>query len=86
MIVIAAVILGGTRLMGGVGTLTGCVLGTLLLTIVANSLILIGVPIYWQKFIIGAIIIFGTAISVIQVYNLKGLKGTKRKKMGASLT
>ena len=86
MIVIAAVILGGTRLMGGVGTLTGCVLGTLLLTIVANSLILIGVPIYWQKFIVGAIIIFGTAISVIQVYNLKGLKGTKRKKMGASLT
>jgi simple sugar transport system permease protein len=81
MIVIAAVILGGTRLLGGIGTLTGCVLGTLLLTIVTNSLILVGVPIYWQKFIIGAIIIAGTAISVIQMYNLKGLKGKRRKKM-----
>ncbi|KMJ57644.1 sugar ABC transporter permease [Bacillus sp. LL01] len=82
MIVIAAVILGGTRLMGGVGTLTGCVLGTLLLIIVTNSLILIGVPIYWQKFIIGAIIIFGTAISVIQITELKGFR--KRKRVGVA--
>lgn len=84
MIVIAAVILGGTRLMGGVGTLTGCVLGTLLLTIVTNSLILVGVPIYWQKFIIGAIIIVGTAISVIQIAELKGFRRSKRKKVGVA--
>ncbi len=49
MIVIAAVILGGTRLTGGVGTLTGCVLGTLLLTMVTNSLILVGIPVYYKK-------------------------------------
>lgn len=84
MIVIAAVILGGTRLLGGVGTLTGCVLGTLLLTIVTNSLILIGVPIYWQKFIIGAIIIVGTAISVIQISDLKGFRRNKRRKVGVA--
>lgn len=74
MIVIAAVILGGTRLLGGVGTLTGTFLGTLLLTMVANSLILVGVPIYWQKFIIGAIIIIGTAASVIEISNNKKKK------------
>ena len=39
MEVIAAVILGGTRMTGGVGTLKGCLLGTLLLTMVTNSLI-----------------------------------------------
>ncbi|MCP1102693.1 simple sugar transport system permease protein [Aequitasia blattaphilus] len=66
MIVIAAVILGGTRMTGGVGTLKGCLLGTLLLTMVSNSLILIGVAVSWQKVFIGAIIIIGTAISALQ--------------------
>ncbi len=80
MIVIAAVILGGTRLMGGVGTLTGCILGTLLITIISNSLILVGAPITWQRFIIGAIIIAGTAISVIQVQNVKSSKQSLLKK------
>lgn len=83
MIVIAAVILGGTRLLGGVGTLTGCFLGTLLLTIVTNSLILVGVPIYWQKFIIGAIIIIGTAVSVIEVSRNRK-KSTPQEQMEVS--
>lgn len=68
MNVIAAIILGGTRMNGGVGSLTGCVLGTLLLTMVTNSLILLGVNVYWQKAFIGAIIILGTAITVMQSY------------------
>lgn len=68
MIVIAAVILGGTRMNGGVGTLTGCILGTLLLTMVSNSLILVGIPVFWQKVFIGIIIIAGTAVSVLQSY------------------
>lgn len=56
MLVIAAVILGGTRMTGGIGTLRGCLLGTLLLTMVANSLILLGISVYWEKVFIGAII------------------------------
>ena len=63
MLVIAAVILGGTRMTGGIGTLRGCLLGTLLLTMVANSLILLGISVYWEKVFIGAIIIIGTAKS-----------------------
>lgn len=66
MLVIAAVILGGTRMAGGVGTLKGCLLGTFLLTMVSNSLILFGISVYWEKVVIGAIIIVGTAISAIQ--------------------
>lgn len=77
MIVIAAVILGGTRMLGGVGTLKGCLLGTLLLTMVANSLILLGIPVYWQKVFIGAVIIVGTAVSALQSYS-----GTKKRKEG----
>lgn len=69
MIVIAAVILGGTRMAGGVGTLKGCILGTLLLTMVSNSLILVGIPVSWQRVFIGVIIIIGTAISALQTYS-----------------
>lgn len=80
MNVIAAIILGGTRLNGGVGTLKGCILGTLLLTMVTNSLILMGVSVYWQKVFIGAIIIIGTAVSVMQSHNIKiGKKAEKKE-------
>lgn len=69
MIVIAAVILGGTRMTGGIGTLKGCILGTILLTMVTNSLILVGISVYWQKIFIGAIIIIGTAVSAMKSKN-----------------
>ncbi|WHH60343.1 ABC transporter permease [Petroclostridium sp. X23] len=82
MIIIAAVILGGTRMAGGVGTLKGCLLGTLLLTMVSNSLILVGISVYWQKIFIGAIIIIGTAISAMQSNNASKIK-TKMKKEAA---
>ena len=74
MVVIAAVILGGTRMSGGFGTLTGCVLGTMLLTMVTNSLILVGIPVYFQKVFIGAFIVIGTALSASS--------GRKRKSAG----
>ena len=67
MVVIAAVVLGGTRVSGGLGSLTGAMLGVGLMTIMSNSLILIGVPTYWQKVFTGAIIIIGTGVSAYQV-------------------
>lgn len=78
MVVIAAIVLGGTRLTGGVGTLKGCILGTLLLTMVTNSLILVGISVYWQKVFIGSIIIIGTAIPAIQ-YFIGNSKSKKTK-------
>jgi len=58
--VIAAVVLGGTRVTGGMGTLTGTILGVALMTILENSLILLGIPTYWSRAFTGAIIIIGT--------------------------
>lgn len=81
MIVIAAVILGGTRMAGGVGTLKGCLLGTLLLTMVSNSLILVGIPVSWQKVFIGVIIIIGTAISALQSYSAARVKNKVKKEV-----
>ena len=50
MMVIAGVVLGGTAITGGAGTLTGCMLGTILIVMVENSLILLGIPTFWQGF------------------------------------
>ena len=80
-LVIAAVVLGGTRMIGGIGTLRGCLLGTLLLTMVSNSLILLGISVYWEKVFIGAIIIIGTAVSAMQAMRASR---TSAKKKGAA--
>jgi len=67
IMVIAAVVLGGTAITGGTGTLTGVMLGTLLIVIVQNSMILIGIPTYWQRVALGVLIIVGTGISAVQL-------------------
>ncbi len=66
MTVIAACVLGGVRITGGKGTVLGATLGVILLTILSNSLILMGVSTKWQNVVIGIIIILGTASSAIQ--------------------
>ncbi len=54
---IAAVLIGGTSLFGGVGTLTGTFVGTLLLTLVLNGMNLLHVEGNWQPLVTGLIII-----------------------------
>jgi simple sugar transport system permease protein len=66
MLVIAAVVLGGTRITGGYGTVTGTILGVLLVTIVNNNLILLGIPSEWQTFVTGLLILIGTGVTAYQ--------------------
>ena len=54
---IAAVLIGGTSLFGGVGTLTGTFVGALLLTLVLNGMNLLHVEGNWQPLVTGLIII-----------------------------
>jgi simple sugar transport system permease protein len=67
MICIAAAVLGGTRLSGGVSSVRGVLLGVLLMMIVSSNLILLGIPTYWSKFVTGVFIILGIGISAYQV-------------------
>lgn len=60
--VIAAVVLGGARLMGGYGTLSGTLLGVSLIVLVENSLIVVGIPSTWQFVTIGLLILIGTGL------------------------
>ena len=66
MDVIAACVLGGVSLVGGKGSVLGAVLGTALMTIVSNSLILLGIPTIWSRVFTGLIIIVGTGVSAVQ--------------------
>jgi simple sugar transport system permease protein len=64
--VIAAVVLGGARLAGGYGTLTGTLLGVTLIVLVRNSLIVIGIPNTWQSVAVGVLILIGTGVPAWQ--------------------
>ncbi|MFV0335341.1 MAG: ABC transporter permease [Tropicimonas sp.] len=54
---IAAVVIGGTSLSGGVGRVTGTLIGALLIAVVNNGLDLMGVESYYQQVIKGALIV-----------------------------
>jgi rhamnose transport system permease protein len=55
--VIAAVVLGGASIYGGVGTIAGTVLGVLIIATLRNGLVLAGVPSTWQLFLLGILVI-----------------------------
>jgi ribose transport system permease protein len=54
---IAAVLLGGTSIMGGAGGVGGTALGVLFIGILANGLSLSGVPSFWQQVLTGLILV-----------------------------
>jgi ribose/xylose/arabinose/galactoside ABC-type transport system permease subunit len=60
--VIAAVIIGGTSLFGGSGTVYGTVLGALLLSMMTNALVIAGVDYFWQLVVMGVIVLIAVAI------------------------
>lgn len=64
--VIAAVVLGGASITGGKGSVFGTVVGVLFLVIIDNSLILTGIPSYWQRVATGLIIVLSTAATAIR--------------------
>ncbi|WP_223734390.1 ABC transporter permease [Streptomyces purpurogeneiscleroticus] len=61
--VIAAVILGGTSLFGGRGSVVGAVFGSLLIGVINNGLVLAGLDVSQQKIIRGLIIIVAVALA-----------------------
>lgn len=63
--VIAAAVIGGASLKGGKGTVLGAIVGVLLLALIDNALILLNIPVYWQRLVSGAVLL--GAVSVDQI-------------------
>jgi simple sugar transport system permease protein len=61
--VLAAAVLGGASLTGGVGTVGGVLLGILLLAVLQNGLNLLGVSPYFFQIVIGLVILVSTSIT-----------------------
>ena len=64
--VIAAVVMGGTSISGGKGSVLGVFLGLMLTNVINNNLALINVPSYWQKFTFGLLIIFAVLVQSVK--------------------
>lgn len=66
MTLIAAVVIGGGSLSGGRVSCGGTVLGMLLLSLIDNALVLGGLPVYFQRFVTGALILVAVVTSAYQ--------------------
>lgn len=64
---IAAVVLGGTSLSGGRGSITGSLLGAFVIGVLADGLVMLGISEFWQIVIKGAVIVLAVAIDQLQL-------------------
>ncbi|MFV0405216.1 MAG: ABC transporter permease [Propioniciclava sp.] len=73
---IAAAVVGGVSLFGGIGTIPGALLGAILIATVSNGMNVIGVPSYWQPLVIGVIILVGVILDTYRRHvSLRALFG-----------
>ena len=66
MYAIAAAVIGGTSLFGGIGTIVGALIGAGILTAVWKSLQLLEISSYWHQVILGIIIVIAVTIDVLR--------------------
>jgi ribose transport system permease protein len=59
---IAAVVIGGTSLFGGEGTIVGTIIGALLMAVIRNGLTLMHISAFYQQIVIGAVIVLAVLI------------------------
>jgi ribose transport system permease protein len=74
--VIAGVVIGGTSLFGGVGTILGSVVGLFIPAVLQNGFVITGVQPFWQQVAVGAVLI--TAVYVDQVRRSAAMRGNSQ--------
>jgi len=67
--VIAAVIIGGTPLSGGYGTVFGALIGMLIIQVISSGIIFFGIDATWSTFVTGAVIIIAVVLDQIVKYH-----------------
>ncbi len=77
---IAAVVLGGTDMKGGRGSITGTIMACLLLGMLRNGLTILNIPSYYQQLAIGIIILVALIISELRLRNAPGHENTIKER------
>jgi ribose/xylose/arabinose/galactoside ABC-type transport system permease subunit len=72
--VIGAAVVGGISIFGGVGSIIGMFLGSILMGIIPNALVLIRVPTTWERTILGLLILFAVSSDAILKNRRKKIK------------
>jgi ribose transport system permease protein len=65
---IAAAVVGGISLFGGIGTVLGSMIGAVLIAVVSNGMNVLNVQSYWQSLVIGLIILAGVSFDTYRRY------------------
>lgn len=63
---IAGAVIGGTSLMGGEGTIFGTLLGTFIISVLYNALILLQVSPYWHDIVVGSVMVIAVTLDVLR--------------------
>ena len=63
---IAAVVIGGTSLAGGTGTIVGTVIGAFIMSVLTSGLKIMAVPQEWQTVVIGIVVIIAVFIDILR--------------------
>lgn len=61
---IAAVIIGGTSMSGGIGTMSGTLIGALLMSVLSNGLMSMGLQGHYQTFFTGLVVILAVLLDI----------------------
>jgi ribose transport system permease protein len=76
--VIAGVVIGGTSLFGGIGTIAGTVVGLFIPAVLQNGFVIMGVQPFWQQVVVGAFLI--AAVYVDQVRRAAAARGASSRR------
>lgn len=66
MDVIASVVIGGTSMTGGKGTIIGSLIGAVIMGVLRNGLVMLDVNAYWQKVVIGSVIMGAVTMDMLR--------------------
>ena len=80
MSTITAAVIGGTSMAGGVGSVLGTVVGSLLIQLLSNSIVMLNISQYWEKAVIGAVVLLAVVIDAVRTMG-RDKKMTKRRQV-----
>jgi ribose/xylose/arabinose/galactoside ABC-type transport system permease subunit len=77
LMAVAAVVIGGTSLFGGIGGVIGTTIGVLMITTIGDGLVLLNVPDFWQQIVVGGFILGAMLIDQIAKKQVGWMPGVR---------